>query len=184
VDLRELMVQKDVWAMRVQQSLCEQQRNLPTDPFEALAAALRIADDIAHDLAPKVGAARAYETRRRPFMFRGHVALRRELKSLHDARHLVKMVIDEQLAVVRAPERETVWKATVARLPTLLRRSTIASPPALGGCLQNYLSVDGRAELRSWMEMAGEAIKVRQAVLRHAFERAVEGNLRRLRGRI
>ena len=94
------------------------------------------------------------------------------------------MVIDEQLAVVRAPERETVWKATVARLPTLLRRSTIASPPALGGCLQDYLSVDGRAELRSWMEMAGEAIKVRQAVLRHAFERAVEGNLRRLRGRI
>ena len=94
--------------MRVQQSLCEQHRNLPTDPFEALAAALRTADDIAHDLAPRVGDARVYETRRRPFMFRGHVALRRELKSLHDARHLVKMVIDEHLVVIRAPERETV----------------------------------------------------------------------------
>ena len=45
--LCEFMKRKEAWALRVQQRLIEEERSLSTDPFEALAAALRVADEVA-----------------------------------------------------------------------------------------------------------------------------------------
>ncbi len=72
----------------------------------------------------------------------------------------------------------------MARLRENLRRSVTEYPPALEGALDDYIAEERKAELIQWLKLAQDAIRDRQAIIRSAFEKAVETNLRRLRGRV
>jgi hypothetical protein len=78
VDLRRLTERRYEWAFQVQQRLCEIRDQLPTNPFDALAAALCAADELAYDEAPRACSAEGWSSQQ-PFAFRGHAALKCEV---------------------------------------------------------------------------------------------------------
>ena len=93
--------------MQVQQRLCEIRGQLPANPFDALAAALCVADELAHDVAPRACSAEGW-SRRQPFAFRGHAALKREVHWLYRARCTVKALLGKDARLLQSPEREVV----------------------------------------------------------------------------
>ena len=72
----------------------------------------------------------------------------------------------------------------VLRLKENLRRSAVERPPALDEAFEAYLSADQKPTLLLWLKAALDAIHRRQAIIRSAFDAAVDTNLRRLRGRV
>ena len=72
----------------------------------------------------------------------------------------------------------------VSRLEVNLRRSAAERPPTLDEAFGAYLSADQKPTLILWLKAALDAIHRRQAIIRSAFDAAVDTNLRRLRGRV
>jgi len=115
---------------------------LSLSPFEALTAVNEISSRVAQTLAPRAVGYLASGLRQRPFMFRGHRALKREINWLHQARKVVKRVLDEDPSFLAASERRSLWEMRVLRLKENLRRSAVERPPALDDAFEAYLSAD------------------------------------------
>jgi hypothetical protein len=177
-----LAARRDEFAITVSKELEALCTEVQTDnPFETLTAVNEIASQVAQRLAPRASGYLDSGMRQRPFMFRGHRALTREINWLHQARKVVKRVLDDDAAFLNASERRTMWEMWVIRLKMNLRRSVVERPPALEGPFEAYLRADQKPALTLWLKIALDAIHSRQAIIRSAFDRAVETNLRRLR---
>ena len=184
-DLTKLNACRDEWRLTVNQQLLALPQNGPTgDPFAALQAASRIADEVAQQIAPKPVHHSHHGDRRRPFAFRGHSKLQREIQWLHAARCIVKAVVLDDPALLHASERRYIWRTRVERLHSRLRRSLVRCPPELNVPFHAVLGAESRPRLVQWLDQALGAIRERQAIIRAAFERAIDSNLQRLRGRI
>ena len=186
VDLVLLAKRRDEWAMEVSNRLMQLKgRALLQDPFSELSLASQIAKDVALELAPRPDRAYHPARRRQAFAFGGHRALQREINWLADARRLVKAAADNDTALTQAPEWRYLWQTQVVSLWQRLRRSVALSPPEIKEDAQHYLrDPHGRLTLHAWLGSALDAIRTRQAIMQYAFERAMESNLRRLRGRV
>ena len=75
VDVPALKEKRDEWMALVQERLKSAPLAEHLDPFGALQAALRIADDVAQEIAPKAKRSESYAIRQRPFTFRGNVRI-------------------------------------------------------------------------------------------------------------
>jgi len=96
----------------------------------------------------------------------------------------VKSVLDNDPAFMAGSERRTLWNLWVTRLTDLLRRSVVECPPALDGPLEAYWADEQKPILTHWLSLALDTIHSRQAIIRLAFDRAVDENLRKLRKRV
>ena len=137
VDMQLLKARRDEFALAVSEEIkAFQGRMLSLSPFEALTAVNEISSRVAQTLAPRAVGYLASGLRQRPFMFRGHRALKREINWLHQARKVVKRVLDEDPSFLAALERRSLWEMRVSRLkpqgelapkccgtPSYLRRS-------------------------------------------------------------
>ncbi len=83
-----------------------------------------------------------------------------------------------------ASERRSLWEMWASRLKVNLRRSAVERPATLDEAFEACLSADKKPTLIPWLKAALDAIQRRQAIIRSAFDAAVDTNLRRLRGRV
>ncbi len=89
----------------------------------------------------------------------------------------MKSFTDNDPAFMAGSERRTLWNIWVTRLTDLLRRSVVECPPALDGPLEAYW-VEEQPVLTQWLSLALDTIHSRQAIIRLAFDLAVDENLR------
>jgi len=184
-DLTKLVVSRDEWCAKVSQRLRELPRGeFAEDPFASLQLASQIADEVAQQIAPRQTDHSNWTGRRRPFAFCGHSKLQREIQWIHAARCIVRAVIHDDPALLHASERHYLWRTRVEKLHGRLRRSVVWNPPELSMPLSAVLGADSRPYLVRWLELALRAIRDRQGIIRSTFERAIDNNLQRLRGRI
>ena len=158
-----LKARRDEFAAAVAEAGRAFQRAGPTEnPFEALAAVNTIASQVALRVAPREVGHRDCHLRQRPFSFRGHRALRREINWIHRARKVVKSVLDNDPAFMAGSERRTIWNIWVTRLTDFLRRSVVESPPAFDGPLEVYWAEEQKPVLTQWLSLALDTIHSRQ----------------------
>ena len=183
-DLNTLRLKREEWVAAVRTRLLKLKEVMPvdSDPYQALAAALEEADAAAQEIAPRSIGRGGQNGRQRPFVFAGDRTLCREISWIAAARRLVYAALHRIPFLVEASERETVWRLSVCSLSGRLRRSNQAQPSPLCGPLRDYLDASMQPALRVWLDDALEAIRVRREIIRGNFERAMAGNLKKLRG--
>ena len=113
VDIPALKEKRDEWMALVQERLNSTPPGEHLDPFGALQAALRIADDVAQEIAPKAKRNESYAIRQRPFTFRGNRAIRREINWIAQAHRLVRAAMMQDSTLLRADDRVEIGRAHV-----------------------------------------------------------------------